>query len=64
MLDPLDIVDGIEAGRAAAKAHQRHDAKLAEKIAKQTAPNSPTVSPAGTDALRFTFCSLASTGAT
>ena len=64
VLDPLDIIDGITLDELLAKRTsnmmQQH---LADKIAKQTKKEFPDGIPSfGTDALRFTFASLASTG--
>ncbi|GAC1032400.1 valine--tRNA ligase [Pseudomonas sp. No.21] len=64
VLDPLDIVDGITLDALLEKRTSgMMQPKLAEKIAKQTRAEFPEgINSFGTDALRFTFCSLASTG--
>lgn len=64
VLDPLDIVDGITLDALLEKRTSgMMQPKLAEKIAKQTRAEFPDgINSFGTDALRFTFCSLASTG--
>ncbi|WPL19094.1 Valine--tRNA ligase [Thiorhodovibrio winogradskyi] len=64
VLDPIDLIDGIELEPLVAKRTrglmQTH---IAEKIAKQTRKDYPQGIPSfGTDALRFTFAVLASTG--
>jgi valyl-tRNA synthetase len=64
VLDPIDLIEGIELEALVAKRTkglmQPH---LAEKIAKQTRKDFPGGIPGfGTDALRFTFAALASTG--
>ncbi len=64
VLDPIDLIDGIELESLVKKRvsgmMQPH---LAEKIEKATRKHFPDGIPSfGTDALRFTFASLASTG--
>ncbi len=64
VLDPIDLIDGIELEELVTKRTQgMMQPHLAEKIAKQTRKDFPEGIPGfGTDALRFTFASLASTG--
>jgi valyl-tRNA synthetase len=64
VLDPLDIIDGIELEALVAKRTSNlMQAHVAPKIEKQTRAEFPDGIPGfGTDALRFTFASLASTG--
>jgi valyl-tRNA synthetase len=64
VLDPIDLIDGIGLEALVEKRTsgmmQPH---LAEKIGKQTRKDFPDGIPSfGTDALRFTFAALASTG--
>ncbi|HEY9136397.1 MAG TPA: valine--tRNA ligase [Pseudomonadales bacterium] len=64
VLDPLDLIDGIELEALVAKRTQSlMQPEMAKKIAQVTRKQFPQGIPAfGTDALRFTICSLASTG--
>ena len=64
VLDPIDLIDGIDLESLVEKRTsgmmQPH---LAEKIARQTRDDYPEGIPSfGTDALRFTFAALASSG--
>lgn len=64
VLDPIDLIDGIDLESLVAKRTsgmmQPH---LQEKIAKQTRKEFPEgIASYGTDALRYTYYSLASTG--
>ena len=64
VLDPLNIIDGIELeALVKQRASGLMQPKLAEKIEKQTRKHFPDgINAHGTDALRFTFMSLATTG--
>jgi len=64
VLDPIDLIDGIDlevlVEKRTGSMMQPH---LAEKIARQTRKDFPGGIPSfGTDALRFTFAAMASTG--
>jgi valyl-tRNA synthetase len=63
-LDPLDLIEGIELEPLVTKRTTGlMQPQLAKKIDKATRRDFPDGIPAfGTDALRFTFCALASTG--
>jgi valyl-tRNA synthetase len=64
VLDPIDIIDGIELNALVAKRTsgmmQPHLAKKIEQATRKDYPDG--IQSFGTDALRFTFASLASTG--
>ena len=66
VLDPIDIIDGIDIDSLIAKRTSNlmlHS--LRDKIAKATRKQYPEgIAAFGTDALRFTFCSLASNART
>ncbi|WP_239250376.1 valine--tRNA ligase [Candidatus Nitrotoga sp. M5] len=64
VLDPLDLIEGISLEDLVAKRTQNlMNPKQAESIEKQTRKHFPDGIPAfGTDAMRFTFASLASHG--
>ena len=61
VLDPLDLIDGVDADTLVAKSvANMMDPRQAEKVAKRTRHHYPSGIPAfGADALRFTFASLA-----
>ena len=62
IIDPIDIIDGIELESLIDKRTANLiNPKQKQKIKKKTAKEYPNgISPYGTDAIRFTFCSLAS----
>lgn len=64
VLDPLDMIDGISLQELLAKrTRNMMQPQLQEKIAKRTEKEFPEgIAAHGTDALRFTLTSLASTG--
>ena len=64
VIDPLDLIDGIELDALLEKrTGNMMQPQLAKKIEKQTLKHFPDgIASYGTDALRFTLCSLASTG--
>ncbi|HMM71739.1 MAG TPA: class I tRNA ligase family protein, partial [Rhodocyclaceae bacterium] len=64
VLDPIDLIDGIDLDRLIAKRTSGlMDPRQADRIARRTRQEFPHGIPAfGTDALRFTFLSLASPG--
>ena len=64
VLDPLDMIDGIDADELVAKrTANMMQGKIADKIAKRTRKEFPEgINAHGTDALRFTLTALASTG--
>lgn len=64
VLDPIDLIDGIDLESLVGKRTSgMMQPQLADKIAKSTRKEFPEgLNAYGTDALRFTFLSLASTG--
>ena len=63
-LDPLDIIDGISIDDLVAKrTANMTQPRMAETIEARTRREYPNgIEPYGTDALRFTFCAMASQG--
>ncbi|MBL4584773.1 MAG: valine--tRNA ligase [Pseudomonadales bacterium] len=64
VLDPIDLIDGIELDALVEKrTANMMQPKMAKRVAKATRKEFSEGIPAyGTDAIRFTFCSLATTG--
>ena len=64
VLDPIDLIDGIDLDTLVSKrTSSLMQPKMAAKVEKATRSEFPDgIQPFGTDALRFTFAALASTG--
>src|SRR6056297_1856045 len=64
VLDPIDLIDGVDLETLVSKRTAgMMQPKLAARIEKSTRKQFPEgIQPYGTDALRFTYYSLASTG--
>jgi valyl-tRNA synthetase len=64
VIDPIDLIDGIDLeGLVSKRTAGMMQPQLATKIEKSTRKQFPDgIAPYGTDALRFTYFSLASTG--
>lgn len=64
VLDPIDLVDGVDIDTLIEKRTRTlMQPQMAKKVTQQTRKEFPEgIQAHGTDALRFTFCALASTG--
>ncbi len=64
VIDPIDLIDGIDLNDLIKKRTQNlMQPEMAKKIEQHTRKQFPNgIMPHGTDALRFTYCSLAGTG--
>ena len=64
VLDPIDLIDGVDLTTLIEKrTHGLMLSKQKDKVTKATKKEFPEgIKPHGTDALRFTFCALATTG--
>ena len=63
VLDPIDLIDGIDLDSLVEKrTYGMMNPQVADKIAKRTRKQFPNgIESYGTDAMRFTFCAMAST---
>ena len=64
IIDPIDLIDGIELATLTEKRTKSlMQPKMAKAIVRQTQKDFPKgIAAHGTDALRFTYCALATTG--